>query len=125
MKARQRPPRRRGRNVNRQISPGAHWSLINYDPALTGPIIGWTVFLLVIGIGPLLILELLNLEGLSARILAVLGPMLIGLGFTGLIYGYGMHYAPRLGWSRRRVYLLTALFMFMTVLGSWGLWVSV
>jgi hypothetical protein len=121
--SRRSPARRRGRRT-----PGAPVNPLLADLGLSDvswPVIGWTIAILTLGFGPLLIATLTGAAGIGRRFLVALGPALICLAFAGLTWKYGMSYAREMGQSKRRVYLLVALFVTLAGLAGWALFVSV
>lgn len=114
--------RRRGRAAPQRPSSQL---LDDLGLPLSWPVIGLTVAVLLVGFGPLALASLLNITGAAGKLLVALGPALVCVCFAALTYVFGTRAAADLGWSRRRVWLLTVLFLFLGALAGWGLFVSV
>ncbi|HMO56919.1 MAG TPA: hypothetical protein PKA05_22595 [Roseiflexaceae bacterium] len=118
-----RQPAERGRRVTRR----SHMPLLATFGLedLSWPVIGWTFALLIVGFGPWVLAMMLDVGGNTYRFLVALGPTLVGLGFAGMTWHYGMQYARAIGRSRRSIQLLTLLFVVLALLAGWGLFSSV
>ena len=116
--ARQRGRRTPGPTINPLLAE-LGWSDLSW------PVIGWSIGILALGFGPLLIAALIDAAGISLQLLVALGPMLVCLAFAGLTWKYGMSYASEMGRSKRGIWLLVALFVALAALVGWVLFVSV
>jgi hypothetical protein len=116
-------PRRTGRaKVSRRTGMGFLRELL---PDLSWPVTLLTLCILIIGFGPLLLLDGFNTEGLGRKVLAATGPVLVCLAFAVMTYFFGMRHADETGMSRQTIWAITILFVVLGILAGWGLFVSV
>lgn len=120
--SRRTPDRQRGRRIPRPIT---HSLLAELGWDVPWPVVSWSLVILALGFGPLLIATLTDAAGISLQVLTALGPVLVCLAFAGLTWKYGMIYASETGKSKRGIWLLVALFVALAALVGWALFVSV
>lgn len=117
------PPRNRGRSAPRR---SYNWLLDELGwSELSWPVVGWTLVVLAVGFGPLLIINLTEVAGVGRKLLVALGPALVCMAFAGLTWKYGMETIERTGHSRQYIWLVTAMFVGLAGLVGWLLFVSV